>query len=198
MQQRIAAQRTTAPASLPITVAELKTHLRINDLTDQYEDDLLEAFINAAVVTAERYCRIALINQTWTGKLDRFEDEIILPSPPLVSVTTLKYYDTDGVQQTLASSYYQLDTLSRPGRVLRAYNQSWPTLQGRPQGVEIVWVAGFGTSAAAVPESIKHALKLMCGHWYANRETVNVGNIVNELPWATEALLDQFKIAQVY
>ena len=35
-------------------------------------------------------------------------------------------------------------------------------------------------------------MHLLIGHWYANREAVNVGNIVSELPFAVETLLDLF------
>ncbi len=33
------------------------------------------------------------------------------------------------------------------------------------------------------------AMLLLIGHWYANREAVNVGNITSELPLGVEALL---------
>jgi len=38
------------------------------------------------------------------------------------------------------------------------------------------------------------AMLLLIGHWYANRETVNVGNITSEMPFATEALLQPYRI----
>ena len=34
---------------------------------------------------------------------------------------------------------------------------------------------------------------LIVGHWYMTRETVNVGNIVSELPFAAQALLSSFR-----
>jgi uncharacterized phiE125 gp8 family phage protein len=43
---------------------------------------------------------------------------------------------------------------------------------------------------SVVPESVKRAVLLLVGHLYENREAVNVGNIVNTLPFTVDALLD--------
>jgi len=37
------------------------------------------------------------------------------------------------------------------------------------------------------------AMLLLIGHWYANREGVNVGNITSEIPLGVEALLMQHR-----
>jgi uncharacterized phiE125 gp8 family phage protein len=210
MRQYIAAQRTAEPAATPISVDDLKTHLRIEGLTSANEDTMLASYIAGAVGLIERHCGIALVTQTWTAKLDfgldgnylsstwgdnpfRLYDEIELPSPPLQSVTSIKYIDQAGVEQTLDTSFYQVDTFSKPGRILRAYNMSWPTIRPQRQAVTIVFVTGFG-AANAVPEPIKHAIKLICGAWWANREQIVLGTIVNEIPWGARELIAQYKI----
>jgi hypothetical protein len=53
---------------------------------------------------------------------------------PLQSVTTVKYYDASGVLQTLASTVYQVDTVSQPGRIVLAPTQIWPTVQANAPG----------------------------------------------------------------
>jgi uncharacterized phiE125 gp8 family phage protein len=63
----------------------------------------------------------------------------------------------------------------------------------RADAVTIEFTAGYGAAASAVPAEIKQAMYLMIGHWYENRESVNVGNIVNELPFAAQALLEPFQ-----
>lgn len=53
-----------------------------------------------------------------------------------------------------------------------------------------------GTITAAllnVPASLIAAMKLMIGHWYERRESVNVGNIVNEIPMGVPALVWPYK-----
>ena len=45
-----------------------------------------------------------------------------------------------------------------------------------------------------MPAPIMHAIKLLVGHWYQNREAVSVGVAVAELPRAVKALLDPFRV----
>lgn len=195
----LAAKRTAEPSATPFDAAALKSFLRIDGLTDVYEDALLDLLIQAAVGVCENYCRIALIEQTWQAKLDAFCDEIVLPRPPLISVSSITYVDGDGSPQTLSSSVYQLDTFNRPGRLYRAYGQSWPTTRDQKQAVTITWTAGYGTTGSSVPENLKNGLKLLCGAWYAQRDSLDLGK-ANEvpLPWAVRLLFDQYQLAQVW
>lgn len=210
MRRNFAARQTTAPSATPISVDDLKAHLRINGLTDDVEDANLTAYIAAAVNLIERWCNIALITQVWTGKLDfsfdgklfwdwggqlfPLRDEIPLPGTPLQDVTSITYVDEDGDVQTLDQSLYTVDTLSRPGRILRAYNTPWPSIRPQRQAVTIVWEAGFGDDGSHVPDAIKHAMKLICGDFYANRENTLVGTTMVEMPWAARALLSTYKL----
>lgn len=194
MKQRLISRVTTAPAATPILLADLRKHLRIDGATDENEDAVLTAYIAAAVQFVEDYCGISLITQTRDTKFDYFENLIELPRPPLASVSYIKYLDADGAQQTLADTVYQVDTFSRPGIIRLGVNQSWPAVYDQAQAIEIRYLTGFGNSGSYVPETIKHALKLLCGHWYENRTPVNIGNIVNSLPFAVEPLLAPYRV----
>lgn len=43
-------------------------------------------------------------------------------------------------------------------------------------------------------EDVKAAMLLLIGHWYANRESVAIGQTVAEVPFAVEALLQPYRI----
>ncbi|CAM7424726.1 head-tail connector protein [Citrobacter cronae] len=43
-------------------------------------------------------------------------------------------------------------------------------------------------------DDVKAAMLLLIGHWYANRESVVVGQAVAEVPFAVEALLQPYRI----
>jgi uncharacterized phiE125 gp8 family phage protein len=159
---------TTSPTIEPVSLAEGKLHLKI-ETADTADDTLISALIKAAREFCEGYQNRAYIERAITMKLDDFPDEIILPAPPLISVTSVKYIDTAGTQQTLAGTVYTVDTTSEPGRVVLAYNQSWPSIRGDANGVEVVYKAGYGAAAANVPEGVKAAIKLMLTHLYENR-----------------------------
>lgn len=185
----------TPPAEEPVSLTEAKNHLRI-DLTD--DDSLISALIVAAREHAEAITRRAFITQTLKLSLDAFpanNGPIYVPMPPLQSVNSLKYFDTDGVEQTLTEGAdFLVDAESEPGRITPAPDTGWPATQSRPNAVSVEFVAGFG-DASKVPQGIKQAILLMVGHWYENREAVTMqGNNAGELPMAVDSLLMMHRI----
>ena len=53
-----------------------------------------------------------------------------VPQPRLISVTSIKYTDTNGDIQTLATSVYFVDIANEPSRITLKHNQIWPTIRG--------------------------------------------------------------------
>lgn len=174
----------TAPEVEPITLTEAKLHLRV---TENNEDALISALIIAAREGAESFTRRAIITQTWDLTLDEFPEEIETPFPKLQSVSSVTYIDTDGNSQTLNASEYTVDTKSEPGRVVEAYGKTWPSTRDVINAVTVRFVAGYGL-ASAVPKSLVQGMLMHIGHMYANRESVNIGNISSEIPMSTEYL----------
>ena len=127
-----------------------------------------------------------------TLKCDKFPKVFKLPRPLLVSVSSIKYVDSGGTEQTLADSVYDVDVYSEPGRVGLAFNQSWPAIRGDINGVEVIYIAGYG-AASAVPEGVKAAMKLLIGHLYEHRESVSEINMA-EVPMAVKSLLSMDRI----
>jgi uncharacterized phiE125 gp8 family phage protein len=150
--------RTVGPVLQPVSLEDIKAHARI---TDDASDSVLDAYIAVATQEAEAYMGRGLMTQTWKLLLSGFANVIPLPmAAPLASVTSVKYYNEDGTLTTLATSVYDTDTVSRPGRVVLKPDQSWPGLQSsRLNGrVEIVYVVGW-TTEDAVPERIKQGIR---------------------------------------
>ena len=185
----------TAPSEEPLTLQEAKNHLRVEtDFTN--DDDLILGLIQAAREWAEGETDRAFITQTWDVTFSSFpcESYINIPKPNLVSVTTLKYYDENGVEQTWDSANYIVNAGSLPGRVSLAPNIVWPTIQaGRDKAVTIRFVCGYG-DASAVPEAIKSAIKLKIGELYENREGVVYG-VPNKLG-AIDSLLSLYSVPE--
>lgn len=180
--------RTIAPATEPVSLVEAKAQCRI-DGTD--ENDFLTALVAAARGHLEETTWRAFITQTWRLTLRGFPScggPIYLPRPPALALSSFTYVDPDGATQTLTSDDYQLDVAADPGTLEPAYGESWPATRDQPNAVSITYTAGFG-DAAAVPADLKHALKLLIGHWSENREAVVTGTIATELPLAVQALV---------
>lgn len=186
----------TAPTLEPVTLPEAKLHVR--ELSDD-QDSLIENLIKAAREEAEAYTGRAFCTQTWKLTRRNFPCEFVLPNPPLVSVTHVKYYDADGTLQTIDSSDYRVTATSEPGCIEPAYGEAWPTPRDISEAVEVQYVAGYsGTAATSVtntPQGIKHAILLMVGEWYEHRENASAMNL-KEISLAARRMLEKYRIGR--
>lgn len=176
----------TGPTLEPVSLLEAKEHCRVSISDD---DGLLAGYLIAARDFAEGFIGRKLMTQTWDVRLDWFPSCIEVPIGPLQSVTYIQYVDTAGATQTLSSAVYQVDASSLVARIAPAYQQTWPTIRDQMNAVTLRVVVGYGSNPGDVPESIRQAILMLVGHWYENRETINVGNITGEIPFSARALL---------
>ena len=179
----------TAPAVEPLTVAELKLHLRV---TSSAEDDYITAIGKAARRRVEEITGRALVTQTWYLYADAWPDcdRFRLPKAPLSSVTSVTYYDTAGSASTFSAASWDPDTNATPGEVVLTYGSVWPSTTMRPNSpIVIEYIAGYGAAGSSVPEELRQAIYLLAGHWYAHREPVTVGTIVTPMPLTVDYLL---------
>lgn len=158
---------TTAPALEPITDSEAKAHCRIEESA---EDTLVSVWVKAARMEAEELLGRSLITQTRKQYLDWFPCAIELLYGPVLTVTSIAYVDTAGDSQALAGSVYQLSTTSEPACIVEAYGQSWPVTRDQLDAVTVTYTAGYGATAASVPEPIRQAIRILVGHHAENRE----------------------------
>lgn len=182
----------TAPAAEPVTLAEVKLHLRIDDNAD---DVLLGALITAARQHAEHDTRRALVTQTRKLVLDEFPSgAITLDHAPVGAVTSVLYIDPDGVERTLDAAGYKLDKITEPCRLVPAYGTSWPATRAEINAVSVIYTCGFG-APEAVPESIKRWMLLRIGALYENREEVLTGRAITLAPLPlADALLSPYRL----
>ena len=180
----------TAATGLAISAAEAKVHLKV-DTAD--EDALIEVYIKAATESAEQITGRAIMPQTWELTEEAFPAVIQLTRIPVASVASLKYFDTDGVQQTLNNTLYQLDNFDdfSSAKVVPAYGSAWPSTRLVPNAVSLRYVAGYAT-AADVPSSIKDWIYLQVGAMYANRELE--GGVQTYALGYADRLLDRWKV----
>ncbi|MBI1347240.1 hypothetical protein GC163_13245 [bacterium] len=155
----------TQSSDLPVSLTDIKAHLVIEHTAD---DTRLTALAWAAVLYIEKETNRSFTANTYDLILSGFADRIYLPMPPLASITSVTYYDTDNQLQTLDSADYYLIT----GRWRQAYIEpvtSYPATYSRPDAVTVRFVTG-----AANDEMFKLAVKLLVGHWNENREGQDV------------------------
>lgn len=181
---------TTPPAEEPITLAEAKLHLRVDHDDD---DTLISSLITAARQYVELSTRRALVTQTHQYVLEEFpcDHDIDLARPPIQSVSSIQYVDTNGDTQTFSTNNWRFIP-GEPGEIELKYGRVWPVTQPRGDAVTITYITGYG-DASDVPELAKAAIKLYLGHLYENREAVVVGAIVAKVPMAVESIIGMLR-----
>lgn len=186
----MAPKLTTPPAAEPVTLAEAIAHLRADT---GVEDALITRLITAARMECELRLNRTLVTSGWTLTLDGFPTALELPMPTLIAVGSIKYIDTDGVEQTLPSTEYTVDTAHEPGYVVPAFLKSWPDTRDHINTVTVVYTAGYGT-AADVPAPIKQWILLAVGDMYDKRSRSNDARYPAIPMKFADGLIDVFKV----
>jgi len=193
----------TAPALEPVTVAEAKSHMKVEHTDD---DTLIAVYIKAARQRLETRTRRTFVTTTWKMHFDRFPKHLgvgdarrarrfIIECPPLQTVSSIKYWDTDGALQTLSTDYYLVDAASEPGEICQKYGYTWPATRALANAVGVEYVAGYGDEAADVPADIRVAVLLLAAHFYEHREAVADTAMV-EIPLGIQWLTDPCRMRE--
>lgn len=208
---------------LVVTLEEAKQHLVVEHSDD---DVLITRYVLAAIAFAEarteqalRVRRYRAFGPCWPAQ------GVQLLYGPVRQIESVQYTDTDGSVQTLATDLWQ--TLPYNGYQLLHFYDSppWPKY-GLLDAVSVTYLAGYGKlpgttanehgfpytlplvlgySGGAVqtdvndrlPDNIRHAIYMLVGHWYENRESVVVGTANSAVAIAAEDLLHQERILGV-
>lgn len=178
----------SGPATEPLLLDEVKTHLRI-DGTSQDAD--LGALITASRVAVETYTGLVLINRqaavfidAWPGDMgkmpwwqgvaagslaafSRMTEYLPLPLRPVSAIAAVTIYDADSEGSEWDTAAYGL----RPGLEPTLYRQkgSWPKPGRAADGIRIDLTVGFGESWNAVPADIRQALLTLVAYLHESR-----------------------------
>jgi uncharacterized phiE125 gp8 family phage protein len=170
---------SSSPSLEPVTIAEARAQCRV-EIND--DDTLLSNKIVAARQRCESILDRQFVTATWIARSNQFPvnsernpyGSLFLPRPPLISITSITYTDSNGSSQTFASSTYTVETSTRgQGAVHLDYSQVWPSVQPHPQSVAVTFVAGYG-APSTVPLAIKEGILAWVCHLYENRGDDNL------------------------
>lgn len=179
----------TGPSTEPLTYAEAKAFLRLNDDSEQ---SLVTSMITAARLVVEEHTGRPLISQIWAMQFDKDELSTLVRNinkAPLLSVEDIKYYDSANTLQTLSPSSWEADIYGNPARFRL---KTVPQVYDRMNALQVNFTCGYA-NAASVPQDIKAAMYFILGHIYENRQDVVTGTQVNEMPKASVYLLESYR-----
>lgn len=171
---------TAEPAVEPVTLGHVKAHLRITDTT---EDALLFAYLIAAREMVERDIGQSLGSRTLTGTLEAWPATAITIASMVAAIDSITYTNAAGATVAWADFVTRpgigTDTLVRPAAL-----SDWPTLGDDP----VITITATG-GLDPLPELARLAVLMLASHWHENREPINIGNIVNEIPLGYNRLI---------
>jgi uncharacterized phiE125 gp8 family phage protein len=181
---------TSAPAVLPVSRAECKLHLRV-DGTD--EDSLIDIYLAAAVAHLDGedgWLGRAIVAQTWAQDFDAFARPLLLGLAPVTAISSVKYYDVDGVLQTVDAASYALINGADAPEVRFDTDYSFPVVRTDKPVLTVTFVAGYGDDSH-VPAAIKAGILLMVGDMYQSREAKVENNMIENI--TVRRLLDPYR-----
>lgn len=172
------------PPVEPVTLAEAIDWTRADDGTAA-TDAALTMLIKSMREYAENLTRRAFVQRRLALILPCWERCMRLQCPPLVSVESVKYYDSANVLQTLDPALYQVRTWKEPGEVAALYTAVWPATYARDDAVRVDYTAGYplGTGSPTdyvsnLPAALKTWMHARIATLFDQRGTLMMNNMV--------------------
>ncbi|MCX7208182.1 MAG: head-tail connector protein [Proteobacteria bacterium] len=151
----------TLPASEPVSLAVMKSYLRVEGADD---DVLIGMLISSARRFAENYTGRIIAQRDFRIDAVSFGDGV-LPLSPVAGISSVKYLDANKVLQTLAG----LDFCPHPlSPQLFPPATGWPAVTKQWNAVQIICTAGMNP----VPEDIQNWIMLRVVTAYEQRSAV--------------------------
>src|ERR1700749_3815572 len=141
----------TPPASNPVSLDEVRAFLR---LTDTSQDGLITGLLATAVLDVQSDVQRYYVTQTAEWVIDRWQACLRIPIAPVAAdgIVSIKYVDTNNVQQTLDPSLYVVRTSGPTVNIEPVIGTIWPILSIKPASEPIIIRFEAGTDAKDVPE----------------------------------------------
>ena len=174
------------PAAEPVSLADAKAYLRVGH---DGEDALVASLIAAARSRIEALTGLAMIERTLIVTLDRWTcgtvetRRVQLPMRPAGSLTAVRVYDAAGTPATVTDRF-AVEAGHSGKLVWVAGGFPWP--RQRTRGIEIEYVAGFGSGPEDVPAGLALAVNRLAAHGYQARDP---GSLQDRLPEDVAGLL---------
>lgn len=131
----------------------LEQYKNYAEITSTNSDRKLEGLITRVEEIIKSYCGLQFISATYTEELDLDGSFVFLSQIPAQSITSIQYYDINGVLQAIDTSDYRLykeeSMLELTENAVTLVNTS----KYSSRQIKVIYVAGY----TSIPEDIKQA-----------------------------------------
>lgn len=190
-------EQSTIPGAV-LPVAAFKDHLRLGTgfADDAVQDEVLEAFLRAAIATIEARTGKVLISREFSWTLTAWRDLAAqaLPVAPVSAIGSLTITDRLGSDEVIAPSRYVLEQdMHRPRLV--ATTICLPAIPVAGTAV-ITFTAGFGPDWSDLPADLGQAVFLLAAHYYEHRNDAAASG--GEMPHGVSALIQRYRTVRLF
>ena len=156
---------------LPISVADFKTYAKVDTSAD---DTLIELMIRSVKDSGENTTRLTWFTKTIVAEWESHARSVDLPIGPHLSIVKVEQYE-DGVYTTLTSDDYTVT-----GEDFKTLHfDDWG------YGLRVEFTAGYGASAANLPDDLKLGVYKATLSAYEDRQNLAEGSFT-EIPGGTK------------
>lgn len=184
---------TTKLGSAALPIVELREYLRLGRgfPDDGAQDTVLESCLRAAMGAIEARTSKALVTRVfqWTLYRYRFDgNAAVLPISPVTWLLSFSITTAEGATTPYARGDYILQQDSQRGRIV-AKSGKMPEI---PEGGfgSLHFNAGFG-AWNKVPSALQHAMLMLAGFYYENRDAMLNG--AGQMPLGVASLLAPYQ-----
>lgn len=160
----------TGPVGSALTIQEMQA---FGYVVEPEQFGVLGDCIDAAAKVVEGDTGRQLLTATYDVSWRRFPGsygELVLPRVPVTSVTSVKYYATDGTLTTLSSTLYSTNDGSpyASAYIIPAFNEQWPSTRGHDRDVVVRFVCGYG-DREDIPKELKLQVAILAMGFFRER-----------------------------
>lgn len=181
--------QSSATFSEPLSLSDLRKHLRVEH---NEEDSYLNMLIGASRAAAESLIDGIIADREFILTLDEFTNEIAFPLRPVnPNSIAISYVDENGDSQTFTAFDYTSDQFKTC--IFPTYNTDWPKTEAGFNKVTITFSAGFVGHYGSMPQDVKHAMLMIAGTLYDQREDHTAQIKLHDVPTSSDMLLSPYK-----
>lgn len=164
--------RHTQPSTEPITIAQAKIHLKMDD-DEALEDAYVTAKIKGAREWIEGQYGVAMITQRVTESFDKWASRMPLQRGPVQAIHEIQYLDDEESYQSYDNTNVRLEEISEPAYMITKKSATYPAVNTALGAVRVTYTCGYGDNPSDVPEYMIDALYLRLGASYDNRSSID-------------------------
>lgn len=165
------------------TLNQLKAHLRVDS---NAEDTLIQSYLATAVDTVQQMTGYRLAPQVVDWYYDVPLGGVLLTAP--ITSVVVSTRNADGTYTNVPAEDVTL-LIGKNGTGTVYLDTTQTPAESHP----MAWRLRLSVGEATLPKALYHALLLLVGHYYRNREAVDTERLA-DIPLGIQTLLNPYKV----